>query len=117
MDKRKVKGSVLTVIGFILSPLSWWNDLLVNIPIAYLFGLLVSLISKKLFLPGVILGYWITNIAGLMLMHHGIEGIVSKRKYTKKALIQDIIISILYSLIIVVLIKLGLVSFPSEYFN
>ena len=40
--KRKLWGSTLGVIGFLLSPLSWWNDLLVNIPLAVAFAWVVS---------------------------------------------------------------------------
>jgi len=32
---RWLTGGVLTTLGFIRSPLSWWNDLFVNLPIAY----------------------------------------------------------------------------------
>ena len=49
--KRIAKGGILAIIGWILSPLTWWNDPLVNIPIAYGFGYLFSLISESLFLP------------------------------------------------------------------
>jgi len=60
-----LREGVLITIGYILSPLSWWNDSFVNIPIAYLFGCLFTLISPKLFLPSMIIGYWITNVVGL----------------------------------------------------
>ncbi len=78
--KNKVKGSLLAVIGYILSPVSWWNDLFINIPLSYIFALPFSLISKKLFLPTMILGYWITNVIGFMMMHYGIKDIFSKEK-------------------------------------
>ena len=32
--KRKAYGGLLGFIGFLLSPLSWWNDLFVNVPLA-----------------------------------------------------------------------------------
>ena len=75
--KRKIKAGILTTIGYILSPLSWWNDLFINIPLAYGFGFLFGLISQKLFLPMMILGYWITNILGVILMHYGIKDLFS----------------------------------------
>ena len=40
--KRKVSGSILAVIGFMLSPLSWWNDAFVNFPLALGFAWLVA---------------------------------------------------------------------------
>ncbi len=39
---KKLRGSFLLGIGYMLSPLSWWNDLFFNLPIALLFGYLVS---------------------------------------------------------------------------
>ena len=94
--KKTIKGGVYGTIGFILSPLSWWNDLLVNIPLAYVFAFPFGFISEKLFLPMIILGYWITNIVGFMLMHHGVSDLLSKEteKYTKKEMVKDILISI-----------------------
>lgn len=117
MSKRKINGGILATIGFILSPLSWWNDLFVNIPIAYVFGFLFGLISKSLFLPFMIIGYWITNILGVILMHKGISDVFSEieRKYTRKELLKDLVISILYTLVIVILVMLGILKFPSEY--
>ena len=32
--KRKIYGGFLSVLGFMLSPLSWWNDAFVNLPLA-----------------------------------------------------------------------------------
>jgi len=117
--KNKIKGGALTTIGYILSPLSWWNDILINIPLAYAFAFPFGLISKNLFLPMMILGYWITNVVGFMLIHHGIKDLVSKEtsKYTRKELTKDIIISIVYTLIVVVFIKTGWLKFPLEYFQ
>ena len=62
---------MLAVIGYILSPLSWWNDVFVNLPLAYLFASLVSLVSQRLFGPALVAGYWLTNIAGLLLLARG----------------------------------------------
>ena len=39
---RKIKGGVVAMIGFLLSPLSWWNDAFVNIPIAYGIGVCLA---------------------------------------------------------------------------
>lgn len=40
---------ILGIIGYILSPLSWWNDAIVNIPIAIVVGTIFSLIDEKFF--------------------------------------------------------------------
>ena len=117
--KRKVKGGILATIGYLLSPLSWWNDLIINLPLAYLFGLLFGLISKSLFLPMIIFGYWLTNVAGFMIMHHGLKDLKSKKKSkpTKNELLKDIGISLLYTIIVVILVWIGWLKFPTEYFR
>jgi hypothetical protein len=38
---KKLRGGFLLVIGFLLSPLSFWNDLFFNLPIAYFLGMSV----------------------------------------------------------------------------
>ncbi len=117
--RRKIKGGILATIGYILSPLSWWNDLFINIPLAYAFGYIFGLFNRKLFLPMMILGYWLTNIIGLIMMHRGIRNIVAnnEKKYRKKQLTKDLIISIAYTAAVIVLVKIGLLRFPIEYFH
>jgi len=67
----------------------------------------------------IIVGYWITNVLGFMLMHHGITDLTSKetKKYTRKELLRDLAISIIYTLIVVVFILNGWIKFPTEYFS
>jgi len=68
---HRVVGAVLAVIGYILSPLSWWNDALVNVPIglavAYVLNSLIGL-SKLL---GFYIGYLLSNVAGMVLLFYG----------------------------------------------
>lgn len=66
-----------------------------------------------------ILGYWLTNIIGLVMMHYGVKNIVSKNeeKYARKELIKDFIISIVYTAAVIVLVKTGWLKFPIEYFQ
>ncbi len=119
IDVRKARGGLLATVGYLLSPVSWWNDLFVNIPLAYAFGALVALVSKDLFLPAMVIGYWITNILGFVLMHRGIKEVVSKKKasgYSKRELVADLAVSIVYTVIVVVLAAAGVLKLPAEYF-
>ncbi len=117
--RRKVRGGILATIGYILSPLSWWNDLFVNIPLAYAFAIPFGMLSENLFLPAMIVGYWITNIAGFILLHKGVVDIATseEKEYTRKDFLKDLLLSILYTAIIGVLIVIGIVRFPTEYFQ
>ncbi len=80
IKNRKIKNVILIIAGYILSPLSWWNDIFVNIPLAYVFALPFGFISRNLFLPAMVVGYWITNIVGLVLMHHGVVNLFFEKK-------------------------------------
>ncbi|MEI8364156.1 MAG: hypothetical protein WCF78_01730 [archaeon] len=119
--KKYFKGGILTAIGFLLSPLSWWNDLIINIPLAYLFSFLLSLVIKGIFLESMVFFYWLTNILGLCLMHYGLKNMKKKNltytRYTKKDLLMDIIFALLYTLLIVLLIKFKILNLPMEYLS
>jgi hypothetical protein len=65
---HRVSGGILATVGFILSPLSWWNDLLVNVPLAYAFATVVGLFARDLFVPALLVGYWLTNVVGFVLL-------------------------------------------------
>ena len=117
---RKLKGGVIAVIGWVLSPLTWWNDWIVNLPLAYACGYLFSLISESLFLPFMITGYWVTNIAGLFLLHKGVVKAFRKeetRVNRRKALIKDVTISLIYTGLILVLFQLDILRLPEQYFS
>jgi hypothetical protein len=53
---KKLAGGFLLAIGYLLSPLCWWNDLIFNLPVAYGFGYVCSLFSSNFLLPGSIAG-------------------------------------------------------------
>src|ERR1043166_3752402 len=117
--KQKVSGGILAVVGFMLSPLSWWNDLFVNLPLALAFAWVVSIFYKPVFEASLILGYWLTNVVGFVLMHKGAEKIVKEeqRRYSKRDLLRDIGISLLYTGLIVALLKLGVLKPIENYFS
>lgn len=76
---RRTSWGTLAVVGYLLSPLSWWNDVWVNIPIAYAAANLSQVINSRLFLPTFIAAYWVTNILGLILMHTGVRGAATEK--------------------------------------
>jgi hypothetical protein len=116
--KRKISGGILAVVGFMLSPLSWWNDLVVNVPLALAFAWVVSLFYKPAFEASCIVGYLLTNVLGFVLMHKGAQRASSgeDKKYSRRDLIRDAGISLLYTGLIVVLLKLGVFKPVQDYF-
>lgn len=102
---RKTWSGFLVFLGFWLSPLSPWNDAFTNIPIAYAFGFVFSLISKDLLLPATLVGYWLSNISGFVLMHYGYVGLKEKNGYSfKKHWKRYVLATTLYTLIVGALI-------------
>src|SRR5437762_2848253 len=114
---RKVSGGILAVVGFMLSPLSWWNDLFVNVPLALAFAWLISLADKKAFEVSLIIGYWLTNIVGLILLHKGAQKLLTEKNkgYSRRDLIRDVAISLLYTGLIVALVKFGVLKPVKDY--
>ncbi len=117
--KRKVTGGVLAVIGFMLSPLSWWNDLFVNVPLALAFAWLVSWFYKPAFEASLVIGYWLTNVVGFILMHKGAQKIISEKQgpYSRRDLLRDVVISLLYTALIVALAEVGILQPIEDYFK
>lgn len=117
---KKLRGGFLLVLGYLLSPLCWWNDLLFNLPIAYFFGYLCSLLSPKLLFPCTILGYWLSNIIGILLMQYGSVDMFqqeNKERNLKKELFNSLISSTAYTLVIVLLIQLKIIDTPIFFTN
>ncbi len=109
----------MVFIGYMLSPLSWWNDLFVNVPLAVAFAWIISVFYKPAFGPGVVVGYWLTNVLGFVLMQKGAQQALAKaeRKYTRRDLLKDLGISLLYTLLIILLIRLGVLKPLDSYLS
>lgn len=113
MDRR-LMDIILVTIGFMLSPLSWWNDLVINVPLAYLLSIPFSLINEHLFLPGFILGYWLTNLLGFLMLHRGGEGLAYRARPVMSVK-RSLLVSVLYSVIMIILVLAGWLAPPTEY--
>ena len=115
--KRRIKGGIVAFIGFLLSPLSWWNDLFVNVPLALAFAWAASWFFPSAFTVCFVAGYWLTNVLGFVLMHKGGEALMSDQpsRYTRKSLVRDLAISLLYTALILLLVRLKLVQSLPEY--
>ncbi len=121
--KRKVRGGMLAVLGYMLSPLSWWNDAFVNLPLALAFAWTVSAFFARgqreaCFKLCIVVGYWLTNILGLVLLHKGATQMLSSqpRPYSRRELLIDLGISLGYTALILVLVKLGVLKPIASYF-
>ncbi len=117
--KRKFHGSLLALIGFLLSPLSWWNDAFVNLPLAVAFGWVVSSFYPPAFGASVIVGYWLTNLLGFILLHKGGQQMLRDEKAPpppRQALARDLVVSLVYTALIVILVRLKVIQPLGGYF-
>lgn len=116
MSKPARKSLVLVAIGYLLSPLSWWNDLFVNLPLSWLIARPFGWISGRLFLPAMVVAYWATNIAGLVLLHLGVAGLNGRRRH--ESLLRESLsvlgLSALYTALLVALWVRGWLPGPGR---
>lgn len=115
---KRVRGGLLFIVGWLLSPLCWWNDLIFNLPVAYGFGYLCHLFSAKFFIPGLITGYWISNVIGILLMQFGAIDVVQKQTQDRnltKDLWTGVVSSTVYTGIIVALLQFHIIDMPALF--
>ncbi len=98
--KLFVRGLLFST-GYLLSPLSWWNDLIINVPLAYVFAILFSSLSGGFFAFWFSLGYTLSNIIGILLMKFSVSGYSG-------SWIRDLIYSIAYSVVAYVILSVFL---------
>ena len=100
---RRILGAGVATIGFILSPASWWNDALVNIPLALGMAKAVSSLTGIGVDVLFAVFYWITNIVGIILVAAGssysLGGTPSRR-----SLLAGVLASIAYTLAVLVIL-------------
>lgn len=111
---KKLRGGAMVGIGYMLSPLSWWNDLFFNLPIALVFGYALGWFNPDWFLPGTLVGYWLSNVLGILMMQFGaMDMLVSEEKRNIK---RDLLIglggSTLYTLLVAVLVYFHVLEVP-----
>ncbi len=112
---QKVKGTILISIGYLLSPLCWWNDLILNLPLAYCFGYLCSKASEDFLFPGLIVGYWLSNVLGFLLMQIGLGDLIQnnhQKRNIKKEILTGLTTSTIFTLIMLVLVQFQIIQIP-----
>jgi hypothetical protein len=111
----QVRALVLLGVGWLLSPLCWWNDLLINLPLAWGFARLLQFWHSDWFAPGLVMGYWLTNVLGIILMQSGALTVFQNGKINsnpKRELLIGLATSTLYTLVVILLVQSGLLPSP-----
>lgn len=107
---KRIRGGLLVAIGYLLSPLCWWNDLVFNLPVAYGFGYLCSWINASWLLPGAIVGYWLSNLVGIVMMQFGAIDVLDKTRNFRKDLWTGFVTSTAYTLAVLALVQLKVLN-------
>ncbi len=101
-DGRGAMG-VAAIVGFILSPLSWWNDAVVNIPLSLAMGALLNSVFGVSFDLAVALSYLVSNVVGMILFVVGGYGAV-KGRVDVKDLVLGVIFAVVYTVAVLYLV-------------
>lgn len=109
---KRALGIIIGTIGWLLSPLTFWNDALINIPLAYVMAIPFSLLSEFSFQIAMVIAYWLTNIIGFVLMRFGLAMGLKKKAISRKAILTDLGISLVYSTVIIILLHFGVITSP-----
>jgi len=88
--------------------------MLVNVPLAYLFSWPFAAIDEQFFVPAFLIGYWLTNLLGLVMLHYGSVG-VFKNQREGFSFRSNLMVSLIYSVLILVVVMLGWIEPPTEY--
>ena len=111
----QLRALVLLAVGWLLSPLCWWNDLVINLPLAWGFARLLQIWHPEWFSAGLVMGYWLSNVLGVVLMQAGALTVFQSEEgeqNRRRDLLISLATSTLYTVVIMVLVKLGLLPTP-----
>jgi len=98
---------LLFFIGWLLSPFTTWNDVLINIPLAYLCASLFFKLFPANFALQVIIFYWLSNALGLLLMYITGRNVLKEKRMSLKSILIPILI---YSIILFALDKMAVLK-------
>lgn len=97
-------------IGWLLSPLTFWNDAFVNIPLSYLLANIFIRIFARDFVYTIIIFYWLTNFVGLFMMYASGRYVIKNRKDIVKELVSLAVTIFIYTAVLVILGRLGILK-------
>ena len=94
---RRLAWGFAALVGYILSPLSPWNDAFVNIPIALTTAKALHRLIGLREAIGFQIGYIASNVLGMALMLLAGMEATSRRDTGKRTILKQIALSVMYS--------------------
>jgi len=112
---RKILEGLVFYIGWLLSPFTWWNDALINIPLSFLLAHLLFFITHLPFVQLVIGSYWFTNVLGMLFMYFSGKYFILSSRNRIKTTVFLVFFLLTYSAIMLYLDRHGKLM-PLEHF-
>lgn len=97
-------------LGWLLSPLTAWNDVFVNMPLAYIASAIFVKIFHTDLVVTLVAAYWFTNILGIGMMIASGQSIFRDKANRRRELLIILGTMVAYSLLMVVIGNI--VQFP-----
>ncbi|MBC7187728.1 MAG: hypothetical protein H5U38_11910 [Calditrichaeota bacterium] len=94
-------------LGYLLSPLSWWNDAALNIPLAWVLASMVQRLIPASFSVLFVGFYWLSNLAGFVLLHVGAKELFGSY-FSGRKWLTVVVTTLLYTLGILLLLNRGI---------
>ena len=107
MLMNNIVNRVIFLIGWLLSPLTFWNDIFVNIPLAYFAANILYYLTGIHFDLLVVGCYWASNFIGLVMMYISGKMTLVKGKHAFREAIVTLSMMVLYSILLIILARLG----------
>jgi len=97
----------LFFIGWLLSPFTTWNDVLINIPLAYLCASLSFKVFPANFALQVIVFYWLSNGLGILLMYFTGRNVLKEKRLNFRSILITLLI---YTIILFLMDKFAILK-------
>lgn len=97
-------------VGWLLSPLTFWNDSFINIPLSYIMANIFIRVFPVNFLSLLLAFYWLSNILGVLLMYASGKKLIDERKSMVRTVLMILATMAIYSGILIALERSGILK-------
>lgn len=97
-------------LGWLLSPVTFWNDAFINIPLAYLIASLVVKVFSVDFLSAVLASYWLSNAVGIVMMYAAGKSLLRDKANPLREVLKLFLVVVIYSAILLLIGKAGILK-------
>jgi len=107
-EPKKPLYRLIFLIGWLLSPFTFWNDAFVNIPLSYICADIFIRFFPADFLVTVVAFYWLSNALGILIMLASGRYIILGRKQLLREALNLLLTIGIYTVLVIILHNLGI---------